>query len=1053
MKLQGTFPDKYDNKIEVIINNKLKSGTDITIGCSGDDTEVKFSGDPLTIEENLDNTLDTLIMKSGKLELVTSINLCDYLFASSHDSVIITINKNGNCIFKGYVEPNVYSQDYAEHLVTLTINFTDFLSTLQYKKLSDGTNNSWNNCVAETNTRSFKEYFSKFGFFGFGTVWYDGSKKVFNPSSSSTYSNKELLSQIGVTDNLFLGDDEDSEMTGEDIIKEILQYLDLHIVQEGTNFYLFDWSTLKESTTHTFYNINDTTKTTTVDASNVKVTQEFYSDDSTQISIDDVYNQIKVKCDIDSVETIVESPLDKDSLSSFYPKKMKYCTEYFATGAGNTAHDSINDLLRKGYSVYDSSTINDWYMRPMLNSNWKFNISSSSLIQDIYPKKSTGDYYKQWYVGKYLGANNITSSIFSMGNVDYKKGIGSDDSPGKIDMSNYLYISLNGNEDDSENGHVPTDAQIQSHSPLIEYTGQNQAISLSPTDDTTINYIVFSGKMYYQPLQQESSSGNTRYGGTYYDCLKNGVRRTEHGSHGNVLKGTDNYGYYTRKFWTPDEPTENNSAPYMTSGINIGVPRNKFVTRAYKYNYSTTSDGNNSIDRYKKLPMIECEMTVGNKRLIETNIDQYGNSTFQWVTIGSEPTDKFGNKITTFSLGCNPKIEDYIIGTEFDMQNTVTTTMNLDTEGTAIPIRKSDALSGKISFKILGPINNTWNDITRRHPSFWRHTKWTQNTVFILAHCENLIIKDFACKIYSDNSGNEQDQDKDLIYMSDMTHSYINSKDDITMKINTLLTSDEAYKLGVKNSVNLSSAIDMTNNLPLYGISKNGVEDSVDANHKPEKFYVDAYYNEYNKPKVILSTQFKGNLNKFNRFSTFSFNYFDKKAFYPINVSYDLKEDTVNYKLKEGANFVFTPNVKMRFKYNENNPELTTYTDVTYNKYVDTTNHTTLALQSDYPNTEVTITVYAFSNGTANSVVINYLDDNVDHGRPNRVLTPHKPSDYFIFYWYDTYNDNNPHYKTESFTVTLPDTNEHTLRMYGFGYASNRGLMIKSISVKSMSTK
>ena len=45
MKLQGTFPDKYDNKIEVIINNKLKSGTDITIGCSGDDTEVKFSGD------------------------------------------------------------------------------------------------------------------------------------------------------------------------------------------------------------------------------------------------------------------------------------------------------------------------------------------------------------------------------------------------------------------------------------------------------------------------------------------------------------------------------------------------------------------------------------------------------------------------------------------------------------------------------------------------------------------------------------------------------------------------------------------------------------------------------------------------------------------------------------------------------------------------------------------------------------------------------------------------------------------------------------------------
>lgn len=908
MKLQGSFVDKKDNTIEVIINNKLKSGSDILIGCATDNTTVMFSDDPLTIEENLDTTFDTLIMKSGKLELVTSINLCDYLFASSHDTVTITINKNNKCIFKGYVEPNVYSQDYAERLVTMTVNFTDFLSTLQYKKLSDGTNNSWASCVADTNTRTFKEYFSKFGFFDFGTVWYDGSKKAYDPTSTTTYTNKELLSQIGVSDNLFLDDDEDSEMTGEDIIKEILQYLDLHIVQEGTNFYLFDWSTMKKSSTTTFYNINDTSKTTSINTSNVQVTKDFYSDDSTQISIDDVYNQIKVKCDIDDIETIVESPLDKDSLSSFYSKKMRYCTEYFAAGAGNRAHDSINDLLRKGYSGYDSCEICDWYMRPMLNSNWKFNISTSQLIQDIYPK-SGDNYYRQWYVGKYLSNNNIIPSIFSMGHIDMKKGIGSDDTPGKVDMSNYLYISLNGNEDDSESGHSPTDAQIQAHSPLIEYTGQNQAISLSPTDDTTINYIVFSGTLYYQPIQYESSSGPKsnieiiqgkgylKKTGTYEDCLKNGVVRTEHGSHSNVMKGTDNQGYYTRKFWTPDYPTDDSKAPYMTSGINIGVPRNKYVTRNYKYNYSTTTDGNNSIDRYKKLPMIECEMTVGNKRLIETNIDQYGNSTFQWVKIGSEPTDKFGNKITTFSLGCNPKIEDYIIGTEFDMQNTVTTNMNLDTEGTAIPIRKSDALSGKISFKILGPVNLTWDDITRRHPSFWRHTKWTSNTRFILAHCENLIIKDFACKIHTDNAGNEVDQTKDLIYVSDMTHNYIKSKDDITMKINTLLTSDEAYQLGVKNSVNLSSAINMATDLPLYGIDKTGVEATGD-NHKPEKFYVDAYYNEYSKPKLLLETQFR-NLNTFNRFSTFKFNYFTGKTFYPINVSYNLMDNTVNYKLKE----------------------------------------------------------------------------------------------------------------------------------------------------------
>lgn len=905
MKIQGSFIDKKDNKIEVIIENtNITDHEDLLIGCCGDDTDILFSSDPISIDENLDSTFDTMIMKSGKLELVTSTNLCDYLFAATHDTVSITINKtlannsSSECVFFGYIEPNVYSQDYAEHLVSLSINFTDFLSTLQYKKLSDGSNNSWDECVAKTNTRAFKDYFSLFGFFDCGNIWYDGSKKVYDPTSKSEYTYKDLLSQIGITDNLFLGDDEDDEKTGEDIIKEILQYLDLHIIQEGKDFYIFDWSTLQKTGPSVFYNINDNSKTITIDTSTIQVTKDFYSDDSTQISIDDVYNQIKVKCDIDDIETIIESPLDNNNLTSFYPKKLKYCTEYFAAGDGNLANDAINNLIQKGYSTYDESTINDWYMRPMLNSNWKFNISSTQLIQNIYPKNNNA-YYRQWYVGKYLNQNNIIPSIFSMGCIEYKKGIGSEDNPGTVDMSNYLYISLNGNQDDTENGHLPSDSQIEEHSPLIEYTGQNQAISLSPVDDDTTNYIVFTGTMYYQPLQYESSSGDkVRLGGTYYDCLRNGVKRTEHGNATNVVHGTDNYGYYTRKFWTPDNPSSS-ATKFMASGTNIGLPRNKYAIRNFMYNYCTTSDGSKTIDMYKKLPMIECEMTVGTKRLIETNIDIYGNSTFKWVEIGSEPLDEFGNKITTFSLGCNPQLEDYIIGTEFQMQNTVTLDMNLDVEGTAIPIKKSDALSGKITFKILGPVNLTWDkNVIFRHYIFYKHIINPVDPVFILAHAENLIIKDFQCKVYTDNGGNEQDQAQDLIYMSDETHNYINTKDDITMTINTLLTSEEAYNLGVKNTVNLSSAIDMTTNLPLYGIDKKDSIVSTDANHKPEKYYVDAYYKEYSKPKIIIETQFK-NLDVYNRFSTFKFNYFDNKVFYPINVSYNLMDDTISYKLKE----------------------------------------------------------------------------------------------------------------------------------------------------------
>jgi hypothetical protein len=69
---------------------------------------------------------------------------------------------------------------------------------------------------------------------------------------------------------------------------------------------------------------------------------------------------------------------------------------------------------------------------------------------------------------------------------------------------------------------------------------------------------------------------------------------------------------------------------------------------------------------FKKLPILECELIIGNKRLVETNIDTYGNSTYQWVKIGEEPTID-GEKKTTFSLGIDPKIGDMIIGDEFDI--------------------------------------------------------------------------------------------------------------------------------------------------------------------------------------------------------------------------------------------------------------------------------------------------------------------------------------------------------------------------------------------------
>ena len=565
--------------------------------------------------------------------------------------------------------------------------------------------------------------------------------------------------------------------------------------------------------------------------------------------------------------------------------------------------DDFNNIIHNQSVDNENAHKYDWYMRPLLNKSWKFYLNKSvnnATIESIYPKvfiDGKGSVYSwPWRVSDYLKQNALTPCMFNMAYIDtLGKNISDNEVKNDFDdNSNYLYISINGNGDDTEAGHKPSDNDIKAHSGMIEYQPSNSAVILSPTDDTSTNYLVFSGKISLQPLTQDSIGKGTKgdfinygtlmkdAGGRAKSCYAIGFKGGNGDKHGE--EEINEWYQYTRKWYNNDGYFYNNSlSPYVQE------------RSPWKYKYNYTSSGDRS-DKYMKLPILECEMTVGDKRLIETNIDKYGKSTFKWVKIGEEPMGIDNEPITTFSLGVNPKIGDCIIGTEFDLQNTIDPFMNIDGSGTAIPIKASDKLSGKISFKILGPINLTWNNVTRRHPSFWRHTKWTENTVFILAHTENIVLKDFECKIKTSSDIIMNKTDNDLIYMSDETKKYIKKNDSTEMKINTLLTSQEAYELGVSNSVNLSTAIDMSTSMPLKSITKK-------ETNKPEQLYVDAYWNEYNKQRMLVDVTFK--TTDFGdtfvqRFRPIKFNYFDN-GFYPISTKINYKNDQTTMKLKEGA--------------------------------------------------------------------------------------------------------------------------------------------------------
>lgn len=896
MYIHGEFKNINDEIYSVHILNGDKSSEKII----GKDT-IFFSEEPVNIQTICDDTFTHIIKKSCTIELLTKEYLGDYLF-NAKDKVIVNVYKGNSCIFAGYVEPNVYSQPYANELDSLTINCTDFLSTLQYKYLTDNTTYKIEKLKADV--YSFYHYIEQMGFYNNSldivhdsttNVWYDQSKLV---------DGVDTFSDLAISENIFLGETEKDLMNNDAVLTEILQYLNLHIVQIGLDFYIFDWDSIRTLDAINWYNLKlKSIKTDEVVTE--PITIDDYSSDGTNITISDVYNQIQVSCETESLEQVIESPLDSSKLKSPYNNYQRYMTELFSDGDGENAQNGFKDLMTTGTTSYEGGKITDWFIQIKENPNWNFYYKGEDLYNKLIERDKTGIAINQWKFPYFMKQNSYAACLLSLGKTESKSA--QDDTPsGNISLTDYLAISVNGNYDSTESAMDNITTELESVQPICVYNGTVSGI-YSPIDEDTTNYLVFSGNMVLAPLMQLSGSkGNesifklNNYQKTLNDYKSTKANLSSIKKLWAVPYGDNKYGcYYMHKFWEQRNPIKDynvyNEADYKTMIYPfINIQGNE----EFEYNYSSNGD---KTDRINKVPVIECELKIGDKYCVEeyeTDANGILQSIYNWYTLEECPTytddDGTVKHKTTFSLGFNPKIGDKILGKEYEIQKNFDYTYNIEADkGTAIPIRYSDNLVGAISFKILGPINTTWNQITRRHPTWLRHTKWTENLYSILAHTSTIYIKNFEAKIYSDNSGYSVQDDKDLVYVSDETKEYLKKKDDITFKINTALTSAEAIEAGVKNTINLSSVIRTSNRMALQSLTNTITNEKA----KPEEIYCDAYYKEYNKPKIVLQTDLH-DTSKISLFNRFKIGYIGK-TFYPLKIDSNLSNGSVNITLKE----------------------------------------------------------------------------------------------------------------------------------------------------------
>lgn len=866
MILRGEFRNLSDELLTVI----FKSG-----GC-GDVKEIGkdglyFAADPVQIEESIEDITEHVIRKSATINLVISDYLGDLLFTGAARDIVVNIWKGSECIFAGYVEPATFSQPFNSSVDEFTLNCTDFLSTLQYTSYKNIVPLNYRQAVQEAGSTSFMEVLGRI-FDTRGLNLNNNQKpRLLYDQSKGTAKGKEgtVFEELSISELFIIGKDEDSTWTNEDLLKEVMQYLNLHIRQEGLDFYIYDWDTLVQGNTINWLDLQ-TGDVVGKQPQSIIINPSHYAGSDTSLSTSEVVNQFQLSCSLEGQDTIIESPLSVDSLKSHYRGQQLILTEISCEGSGKNANDAFNAAVKGQPTTYDALTETDWYMRSMYNPTWKLRRSEDMLEVD---ENGTG--INQHKVAQYLRDHPLTPALLRLGSVD-RKAKATDNSPtSKIDTDNYLVISVGGNENDTAEGHKPSDNDLRDCSPLIEYVGNKSGGVFSPPDENTTNYLVFSGSLLMQPILYESSVGRASRVSNYDFILKHGARKTQGKEYkavvpfydppkrdnvldlrrldSNLVKsdGNEEGRYYTRKHYSArlntDRPTYNSTGSYFQPWT-----KDK-AAKGLKFEYSSVGD---STDKFSKLPILECELKIGSKYCVETVLDVYGDSRFEWLTLDEikarpdltyKDVDGTTKYKTTMSLGINPKIGDFIVGQEHSLQNTIDYTMNLDgKEGTAIPIKQSDRLSGRVSFKILAPIQLVWDNIVRRHPTFFRSTKWTSNSRYILAHTENIIIKNFACNIVSDNGKLETFEDNDLIYSSAAQTKYINKHDGTEFKFITQLSSSEAVEKGIKNEVYLNSVFNTSTSLPVRSIYNK----VLDETGKAEEHYVSQYYSFMSRPRL-----------------------------------------------------------------------------------------------------------------------------------------------------------------------------------------------------------
>lgn len=879
MRYTGSFSDIMERRVTVEIITSDGIAQDRPLGSGS----ILFSDDPVSTTSSYNGPDDVLERESCTLRFLIR-NACPDLFGKDWCDTKVTVTREGVEIFKGYAMPFSYTQPYNELYDEIQIECHDLLGVLQGLKYG---------CVGRPGVdySALVESACVLDFDSIiiailseideGDYIYDDSRRP-----DSTEGSTDLLSSISVDERLFYGSGEDDVWTMEEVLTEILRYLNLKICRHNGTFHI-----------HAADSVWGTPRRVQISRSNV-----WGSDAS--LTYPEMYNRISVRAELSPVEELVSDPLAKEDTVSVYPKSTLWCTEYMAFNGWDFMRIcglsvSPDPLVYKGWR-------RDYWVKVLDHPNWTFSTYNTAVAvphQDFYATHFRPGIDDQSEAINRLGYGGACCLVeLTHGQQDYDRndnGIASDS-----DTDRYLLIGVGG---DGISTPALSEEELNSHqqelmrsAPLATF--ESGELSLSPVDANTTRYLVISGTIRMNPVHNTTMTWRGMKNREYRPYIPEDYETSEEEASAADAK---NKRYFARRYWKGDPAVDNDES--LTNFLpRLIPPVDDDYYNKLEFKYSAQGEEGEEGDRVSDLPLIACMLIVGDKCLVQhpaTSVDRWSDSIvtdnanpgseFSWEPYktleecGGDKTEYFAQ---SFWLGIDPAIGDFIIGPEHDIRNNIHYKVGLGVSGMAIPVKQSDQLKGKVTFHILGPYNQVWDEITRRHPTFFRHTQWTSNSLCLLEYVSSIWIKDFEIRIVSDNAGDEPEEG-DIVYISDTTESFINEKEEEVMRVNSALTDAERRILGVPDTVSLSTVQKGDEGLLSIYDAVNEKED------KPECLYVDWFFREQSRQRVQLTQGMKDfNLTRCDEYEHPAM---PGKLFRCVGISRNLREASASVILEE----------------------------------------------------------------------------------------------------------------------------------------------------------